>query len=251
MRFRIDLVAPDKKRTDGFTLIELLVVIAIIALLLSILMPALSRVKGSAREILCAANLKGTGLGLVLYTQNHGGVLPPASDPGRPSEYIPYWWQTLLHKELISSSQEDWYQNIDDPKSETIWRCPEKKPHVEGARIGYNEHLNEFVSGRPIKGRKVLTIRQPAKMIAIGDSERDLFSFADWAPPIHVMNTRTPEMGLCMYSFAYSRHGGRKPDTKEANMLFVDGHLQTMRTIEYSNPTDIPGSRKMWVPDER
>ncbi|MHC5059079.1 MAG: type II secretion system protein, partial [Planctomycetota bacterium] len=57
----------------GFTLIELLVVIAIIALLMAILMPALSRVKGQAQKVACQAKLKQWGLVFKLYTDDHDG----------------------------------------------------------------------------------------------------------------------------------------------------------------------------------
>jgi len=57
----------------GFTLIELLVVIAIIALLMSILMPALGRVRKQARATACLAQLKQWGLAFSLYTQDNDG----------------------------------------------------------------------------------------------------------------------------------------------------------------------------------
>jgi len=63
--------------SNGFTLVELLVVISIIALLMAILMPALSRVKESAREIKCRANLKQIGLVvLALYLDDSDFVWP-------------------------------------------------------------------------------------------------------------------------------------------------------------------------------
>ena len=61
----------------GFTLIELLVVIAIIALLLSILMPALSKVKKQAQRVVCMANLSQWGLILTQYTEDHEGHFFP------------------------------------------------------------------------------------------------------------------------------------------------------------------------------
>jgi len=57
----------------GFTLIELLVVISIIALLLSILMPALGKVKKQAQRVVCMANLSQWGLIFTLYTEDHDG----------------------------------------------------------------------------------------------------------------------------------------------------------------------------------
>lgn len=60
----------------GFTLIELLVVIAIIALLLSILMPALGRVKEAGKRAVCLSNVKSLTLGWMLYIQDNDGNLP-------------------------------------------------------------------------------------------------------------------------------------------------------------------------------
>jgi len=63
-------------RRAGFTLVELLVVIGIIALLISILLPALNRARQSANQTKCAANLKTIGQGLLLYTTQNEGSLP-------------------------------------------------------------------------------------------------------------------------------------------------------------------------------
>jgi len=62
-----------KRRTSGFTLIELLVVIAIIALLMSILMPALQRVKLQARTVACLGKLRQWGLWISMYTEDYNG----------------------------------------------------------------------------------------------------------------------------------------------------------------------------------
>jgi prepilin-type N-terminal cleavage/methylation domain-containing protein/prepilin-type processing-associated H-X9-DG protein len=63
-------------RKKGFTLIELLVVISIIALLMSILMPALSRVKKQAQSVACMSRLKSWGLIYKLYTDDYQGSFP-------------------------------------------------------------------------------------------------------------------------------------------------------------------------------
>lgn len=58
-------------KRKGFTLIELLVVIAIIAMLLAILMPALSKVKKIAQRVVCATNLKGLGTAQTVYANDY------------------------------------------------------------------------------------------------------------------------------------------------------------------------------------
>jgi prepilin-type N-terminal cleavage/methylation domain-containing protein/prepilin-type processing-associated H-X9-DG protein len=67
------------KTRSGFTLIELLVVIAIIALLMGILMPALSRVKEQARTITCRSNLNQYGIGLRMYLDENDYFFPETS----------------------------------------------------------------------------------------------------------------------------------------------------------------------------
>jgi prepilin-type N-terminal cleavage/methylation domain-containing protein/prepilin-type processing-associated H-X9-DG protein len=63
------------KRTQGFTLIELLVVIAIIAILMAVLMPALSTAKKIATGAVCMGNLRSLATGWVMYADDNGGLL--------------------------------------------------------------------------------------------------------------------------------------------------------------------------------
>ncbi|MBN1974000.1 MAG: type II secretion system protein [Sedimentisphaerales bacterium] len=71
-----------KKSSYGFTLIELLVVIAIIALLLSILMPSLKRVRNQAKSVACLSNLRQWGIMFTLYAQDNNQSLPTGWNGG-------------------------------------------------------------------------------------------------------------------------------------------------------------------------
>lgn len=73
----------------GFTLVELLVVIAIIALLLSILMPALAKVRKRAESVICNTHFKEMGTLSSLYAYDNNGKVPSNSYGAR------MWWYLL------------------------------------------------------------------------------------------------------------------------------------------------------------
>ena len=81
-------------RKSGFTLIELLVVIAIIALLMGILMPALSRVRKQARAVACQAHLKHWGLIFKMYSDDNDGKFYGAWSTGQQGHV---WIGALRH----------------------------------------------------------------------------------------------------------------------------------------------------------
>ncbi len=90
-------------KRKAFTLIELLVVIAIIALLMSVLMPALSQVKNKARAIVCQARLREWGNYFNFYTSDNDGYFNSGWDVGETTLWMnalrPYYndnWKMLL-----------------------------------------------------------------------------------------------------------------------------------------------------------
>lgn len=94
-------------RSRGFTLIELLVVVAIVALLMSILLPSLSRARQQARQTACLANVRSWGMGMHLYVTESGGF---TNDGGNLSGYPDinsdkakeFYWINVIPRRLNS-----------------------------------------------------------------------------------------------------------------------------------------------------
>ncbi len=78
-----------RKGRGGFTLIELLVVVAAIAILVSMLLPALSRARSLTRRVICASNLWQINLAVTMYLAAHEDTFPCAEDPVSTD---PYYW---------------------------------------------------------------------------------------------------------------------------------------------------------------
>ena len=100
-------------RRTAFTLIELLVVISIIALLISILLPALQNAREAARTLSCASGLKQVQLGLIQYAQDSEGSLPWSDDVTPGANII---WSGMIAAK---------FKYI--PSAEIFW-CPSHDP---------------------------------------------------------------------------------------------------------------------------
>lgn len=90
-------------RPNAFTLIELLVVIAIISLLVSILLPSLTRAKDLAKSTVCSANQRNINMGFVYYGQDFEGIIPAAYPNKTDGSGLDFYnvWDVLLGREYL------------------------------------------------------------------------------------------------------------------------------------------------------
>jgi prepilin-type N-terminal cleavage/methylation domain-containing protein len=136
-------------RHNGFTLIELLVVIAIIALLASLLLPALSRSKAATQTVACKNNVRQLALALSLYI-------------GDQKYYFPYArYDGVIGLALFKNVKgRFWYQFLQPYTSATwtqkLYRCPAYKgATTEG--ILFPDGNNQYVEPRGSYGYNGLT----------------------------------------------------------------------------------------------
>jgi prepilin-type processing-associated H-X9-DG protein/prepilin-type N-terminal cleavage/methylation domain-containing protein len=241
-----------RQRTRAFTLIELLVVVAIIAILASLLLPALSRAKSAGWNARCTSNLRQLGLVLTLYATDHDAY-PPAALTGNLffynawklylSPYLPPGpYQRLVPEEKIVY-QDSAILNCPSTAGSRFFHTPADGSRsyfvqVSGA-YGYNALGGEWLTDNVgLVGRFRNNVNVPARPAQVA-SPAEMIAFADglmrgpddlilagtdvlyrnkvpWMPDS--VSSATPEVKV-----ANARHGGR------ANVAFADGHVDAMK----------------------
>ena len=246
----------------AFTLVELLVVIGIIALLISILLPALARARAHATAVTSMSNLRQLGIGLVQYRLENGGKYPVAawaSMPGRPRHrwadaIYPYLRNTAVYSS--PSLNENEKARMNKPFNHTVDQ--NANPGILPTSIfwgGYGYNWQYLGNGRtpggiPVFQAREKDIRSSAQTIAIADTEGSKNGGPIWTsegvyvidPPLMSMDlgsrgsrksSATPGPGQYGYSGGNDadplhRSTPAERNNGRVNILFCDGHGESM-----------------------
>ena len=157
----------------AFTLIELLVVIAILAILASMLLPALSRSQDKARAAQCINNLRQWGLAFRLYGDDHNDFLPrrgqgvkPLSQIDRPEDWfnaLPPYFNQQPYLQFFTANQKL------KPHCNSVFVCPTATDPGSNHFLPYGMNMNLCPWNLP-QQTKFADVTQPFKVVAMADS---------------------------------------------------------------------------------
>jgi type II secretory pathway pseudopilin PulG len=174
-----------QRSNTAFTLVELLVVIGIIALLIGVLLPALSKARAQANEVKCMNNLHQFSIGLSIYLNQYNGVLPYkgySDGNGAGAKCLGYWsdsaaWWNALPTLSIGKSYNDMQLSTAAPLptagTNNIFVCPSADAPATETTAGDKPVLNGAYF----------------QMYGIEDSARNLPSPSN-EPPVAPTDTR-------------------------------------------------------------
>ena len=203
-----------KKR---FTLIELLVVIAIIAILASMLLPALNQAREKAKTIKCAGNQKQIGLAVMLYAQD---------------------WNDWVYPVTGSSGDISWYVrlNEDHINNEQVFHCPSDEDFIfDNSNVSYGMNYNGWMMGNNGMGLDFNSAATPAvKIIKVKNTSNTIHSADSKRDGGDMRATRGDPASTNGYAVSKQHSNG-------SNVLWVDGHVSwllfdaIMNTEQYWN----------------
>jgi prepilin-type N-terminal cleavage/methylation domain-containing protein/prepilin-type processing-associated H-X9-DG protein len=213
-----------KKR---FTLIELLVVIAIIAILASMLLPALRNARETAKSALCQGNLKQLGVCAINYSGDYGGYVPPMM-VGDESVLGNVWYAVLVRNGYIGRMRENYsyYYVGREGDKEPLLRCPSLDSHTPTDRSTYYINRSYFqTTNAPDNNVWWRYSQLPTSIFYLvgGGYPSDAGHFHA-APVTTTSGAGTAPSGV---------HTGK------ANMLMIDGSVKGMKKLDIVNSTEL------------
>jgi prepilin-type N-terminal cleavage/methylation domain-containing protein/prepilin-type processing-associated H-X9-DG protein len=213
----------------NFTLIELLVVIAIIAILASMLLPALGRARDSAKKISCANQLKTFSTAMIMYNGDYKGYYTPYL-PGKDINGATIYWPNLMlpYLGISPATHLDYAKYMGKSRNARMFICPSHnfdygalKSSERYMSYGVNEYLLYRHFQRDVNGEylpvKTSLLREPTTT----------FLFTDTIYP--GKEGRWGYFSAAVNRVAARHPGENDPQIGMVNLSWCDGHVSSMK----------------------